>query len=64
MKRLDYETLSMEELIMETTEGFLEASVVVNEPKSTVKATGHESGGTFDFSGYNDWEGLNDGGTN
>ena len=55
MKRLDYETLSMEELIMETTEGFLEASVVVNEPKSTVKATGQE-GVTFEGNGGIEWE--------
>ena len=61
MKRLDYETLSMEELIMETTEGFLEASVVVDKPKSTVEIRGHEMN-EIDFNdGNNSW---NDGNWN
>ncbi len=42
MKRLDYETLAMEEVAVEMEYGFLSASVVNNDDKSTVRITGHE----------------------
>lgn len=42
MKRLDYETLAMEEVAVEMEYGFLAASVVNNDDKSTVSITGHE----------------------
>lgn len=42
MKRLDYETLAMEEVAVEMECGFLAASVVNNDEKSTVSITGHE----------------------
>ena len=42
MKRLDYETLAMEEVAVEMECGFLSASVVNNDDKSTVSITGHE----------------------
>lgn len=42
MKRLDYETLAMEEVAVEMEYGFLSASVVNNDDKSTVSITGHE----------------------
>lgn len=43
MKRMDYETLSMEEIVVEMEDGFLEASVVNTTVKqSNVETTGHE----------------------
>ena len=43
MKRMDYETLSMEEIVVEREDGFLEASVVNTTVKqSNVETTGHE----------------------
>lgn len=42
MKRLDYETLAMEEVAVEMECGFLAASVVNDNPKSKVSITGHE----------------------
>ena len=51
MKRTDYETLAMEEIIVDVENGFLEASVVIEEPKSSVESTGHEIGATFDNGG-------------
>lgn len=51
MKRTDYETLAMEEIIVDVENGFLEASVVIEEPKSSVESTGHEIGATFDDGG-------------
>lgn len=49
MKRLDYEAPTMELIVVEMENGFLEASVVIDATRSSVSATGHESGGTFDF---------------
>ena len=43
MKRMDYETLSMEEIVVEMEDGFLESSVVNTTVKqSNVETTGHE----------------------
>ena len=42
MKRLDYETLAMEEVAVEMEYGFLSASVVNEEKRSDVSITGHE----------------------
>lgn len=43
MKRMDYETLLMEEIVVEMEDGFLEASVVNTTVKqSNVETTGHE----------------------
>ena len=58
MKRMDYETLAMEEIIVDVQDGFLEASVYT---KSEVKTTGHElnevDGTLFDVSdGNNGWK--------
>ena len=41
MKRTDYETLAMEEIIVDVEGGFLSASVV-NTEKNKVETTGHE----------------------
>ena len=41
MKRTDYETLAMEEIIVDVEGGFLSASVV-NTQKNKVETTGHE----------------------
>ena len=41
MKRTDYETLAMEEIIVDVEGGFLSASVV-NTEQNKVETTGHE----------------------
>ena len=41
MKRTDYETLAMEEIIVDVEGGFLSASVV-NTKQNKVETTGHE----------------------
>ena len=41
MKRTDYETLAMEEIIVDVEGGFLSASVVSTN-KNRVETTGHE----------------------
>lgn len=56
MKRLDYETLAMEEVAVDMEYGFLAASVVNEEKRSDVSITGHEMN-EVDFSEekHNDW---------
>ena len=56
MKRLDYEAPTMELIVVEMENGFLEASVVTDKKRSTVEATGHEVGETFDDGGIA-WDG-------
>ena len=56
MKRLDYETLAMEEVAVEMECGFLAASIVNEKTQSTVEATGQE-GITFEQAdGGIEWE--------
>ncbi len=55
MKRLDYEAPTMELIVVEMEDGFLEASVVTDKKRSTVEATGHEVGETFEDGGIS-WE--------
>ena len=58
MKRMDYETLAMEEIIVEMENGFLEGSAEVRNPvfenEGGIKAhdvnTGFGESGTVDFS--------------
>lgn len=54
MKRLDYETLAMEEVAVEMEYGFLTASMY---EKTGTETTGHElndiAGSTFDVTGEN-----------
>lgn len=55
MKRLDYETLAMEEIVVEMENGFLAASGdAMPDSKVSIKAIEHEQGATFDASGT-DW---------
>jgi hypothetical protein len=42
MKRTDYETLAMEEIIVDVEGGFLSASVAEHTKSGTVKTAGHE----------------------
>ena len=64
MKRTDYETLAMEEIIVDVEGGFLSASVVSTDPESNVKTTGHElndidlgnEGWNSTTDGTNGWE--------
>lgn len=42
MKRLDYEAPTMELIVVEMENGFLEASVVNTTKQSSVETTGHE----------------------
>ena len=42
MKRTDYETLAMEEIIVDVEGGFLSASVINDTNKGSVETTGHE----------------------
>lgn len=54
MKRTDYETLAMEEIIVDVEGGFLSASVVATDPESSVKTTGHELN-EIDQTTINEW---------
>ena len=54
MKRTDYETLAMEEIIVDVEGGFLSASVVATDPESNVKTTGHELN-EIDQATINEW---------
>jgi len=58
MKRTDYETLAMEEIIVDVEGGFLSASVV-NTQKNKVETTGHELN-DIDL-GNESWNSTNDG---
>ena len=42
MKRTDYETLAMEEIIVDVEGGFLSASVINDTYKGSMETTGHE----------------------
>ena len=63
MKRMDYETLAMEEIIVEMEDGFLSASAEVQNPEPSVNNKGginaHEvnTGFTTDFTkSGNTWD--------
>jgi hypothetical protein len=62
MKRTDYETLAMEEIIVDVEGGFLSASVAEHTKSGTVKTAGHELN-EIDVTGES-WNGLvNEGST-
>ena len=58
MKRTDYETLAMEEIIVDVEGGFLSASVAEHTKTGTVKTAGHELN-EIDVT-KEDWNGLVD----
>ena len=58
MKRTDYETLAMEEIIVDVEGGFLSASVAEHTKTGTVKTAGHELN-EIDVAGES-WNGLVD----
>ena len=59
MKRTDYETLAMEEIIVEMENGFLEGSADVQNPNNDQgRINAHEvnTGFSADFGGTDDWD--------
>ena len=61
MKRTDYETLAMEEIIVEMEDGFCATSVAENTKSGSVKTAGHELN-EIDVTGES-WNGLVDAGS-
>lgn len=55
MKRTDYETLAMEEIVVEMENGFLAASGDELKEKVKIVTEEHEAGETFDLS-KSGWE--------